>query len=205
VTSNTPSVTEAAEASTAVPPAIVGALESAAINTRVRPLATDPKAPPRRAYPGQQRPDRKGRGAQVRLERLRVDGRIDTDADVHRVNHHVAPVIGDQIDRADPTGADEARGLHGIEGYADASGEVVARAQWDESDRAIRRLAPPPQERQGRVQRAVATDDDEGAPGASAQDDVQVGLKAALDELWLSDLGQLGQHGLDRAPLGPAG
>ena len=80
--------------------------------------------------------------AEARLQRRRLPCRLRADAEVHRVDHHAAGVVDEQVESPGTAVEHHPRGRRRVERQADRAGQIVAGAERDQPDRSVQPVGP---------------------------------------------------------------
>ena len=115
-------------------------------------------------------------------------GGLRAEPDVHRVDDDAADVVDQQVERPGRAGEDQLRGLHGVQGDVEGTGEVVAGAERHQGHAGAGQLTARPELGHREVQAAVTPGDDQRPPVQPVQRAVEVGRLAAHRQLGAEDL-----------------
>ena len=110
---------------------------------------------------------------------------------MHVVDHDPAELVDDQVHPAHPAGDQRRCGLTRVEGDLQRAGEVVARAERDQGERAVGQLVATVEGSDDRVQAAVAARHDDVAAAGTVQHAVELAGVARPGDL---DVDLLAQH-----------
>ena len=149
-----------------------------------RVVDLDPQPDLRRVEGGQHGPDRVAELAQVHLAvadgaepllpPVTLPAGLGAGAHVHVVDHDLAELVDEQVDRSRLAVEDQPGRLGDVERDVVAAGEVVAGAERQQADDASGQLVAAVERRDHRVHAAVAAGHDDASGTGTVQDAVQL-------------------------------